>query len=277
MRSFALILTFISSLLIFTAALQGQDEPATQSATAEFKILTEVFLENSPAPVSTNETVFSNGLVFDLRFAASVTNPSEVSIYRPRQKSFVLLDYAKQQRAELDSLQLVRIVEGMKNEIATHEQLKTVFLDNFVGENDVENNQASINNNSLNYIAVGIRPESDLILTQYFQFLDQFTLFGATNPHAMPPFPRIRLNREIKKIGFVPTRIDLKMKPNAFRPAGMNAYSTHRIIPRLTESDRQRIGKIKQDWIAFKLVELPKYLQIDKIADAAAKPVSNIR
>ena len=266
MRPFVLFVAFICLFLHCPSLLHSQNASSKESVTAEFKVLTEVFTNQSASPVSNNETIFSNGLVFDLRFGSNLDKPVEVSIYQPRERSFVLLDYNKRHRVELDNLQLIRIVEGMKSELKAHDQLKRVFMDDFVEKNDVELRQTSIQNDFINYSAVGIRPKNDLTLTAYLQFLDQFTLIGATNPYATPPFPRIRLNREIKKIGFLPTRIDLKMQPNQFRPAGLDAYSTHRLISNLTDSDQQKIADVKRNWIAFKLVELADYRGLGKVA-----------
>lgn len=268
LRPFVLCLAAACFLLIPKLNLYSQAATSPESFAQEFKILTEVFTAQSTSPVSINETIFLKGLVYDFRYASNSHSPLEVSIYQPQKRSFVLLDYAKQQRLELDSLQLIRIVEGMKTDINSHDQMKPVFMDDFVAQNDIENYQVSVSNNFVTYSAVGQRPKNDSMLNGYFQFLDQFTLVGATNPHALPPFPRMQLNREIKKIGFIPTQINLEIKPNDFRPTGLTAHSTHRLVGSLDASDVKKTKTAHQDWLTFKRIELAEYRQIKKLANS---------
>ena len=240
--------------------------PGQENAGAEFKVLTRVYSHQSNQPISYNETIFSNDLVYDFQMSGDQSSILETCIYQTRDKQFVLLDYQRKIKLQLDELQLIRIFAGMKSEIESQPELKSIFMDDFSEKFDADKSQITVANPYITYTAKGARPQSDLTLNRYLQFLDQFTMACATIPHALPPFARIRLNQQISKVGLVPERISLNIKPNRIRPNGLIASTTHELVDSLTPADRDRIRLAKLNWTSFRAVELAEFRNIERIA-----------
>lgn len=259
------IIYFLAGGIVFIPNVYAQSPNTTPS----FKYTTNVFIGDAKTPSSTNHTVFKDGLIFDFRFSNESASDriEEVVIYEPRKRNFILLDYSKKVRLDMDSFQIIRIVDGMKSELERDERLQKLYLNGYTVENHVEDNFTSVKNDFIRYSARGKRPADETIIPTFIQYLEQFTRIRVSDPKSMPPFPRMMLNGEIKKIGFVPEEIRLQMLPNELNKTGFKANSSHHLEMSLDESDLERIRNAKRNWMNFRRIELAEYRKIE-VADS---------
>ncbi len=256
--------------LLYMAAITGvawtqdptaSEAPAKDTTSADFKISTSVYVPHSTTPVSENLTLFQGGLVYDIQFANR--KPTEFSIFNSRTNKFVLLDVRKQKRLELDKIQLLQYLSGMKQELEANETMAPLSKTDFQEHYDIDKQTLTIDNSILTYSAQGERPADDSVLPRYHDFLENFTMLSATKPRSFPPFARIYLNRAIKKYGFVPTTVSRTIKENAFSRSSGIATSSHRLAMSLTKNDLDWIQLAKKHWTQFPKVDLSEYLSIE--------------
>lgn len=226
----------------------------------EFRIESQVYDANSKLPVSQNVTLFSQGLVFDFRMSNDAQpKPLEIIVYNSRNRMLVLLDPARQIRLELADLSLLRIVDGVRRE--TMQDKRTSFLveNDFEEIADWSTKWVTLNSPQIVYRFKGEQPKDVSILPLYFEFLENFTRLGATDPTKIPPFPRMKLNQSIKRLGWIPSEVQITVSQNSLFREGFTAKSKHTLITQLSSKDRERIDLAKQYWQTFKNVKLDEY------------------
>jgi len=226
----------------------------------EFRIESQVYDANSKLPVSQNVTLFSQGLVFDFRMSNDAQpKPLEIIVYNSRNRMLVLLDPTRQIRLELADLSLLRIVDGVRRE--TMQDKRTSFLveNDFEEIADWSTKWVTLNSPQIVYRFKGEQPKDVSILPLYFEFLENFTRLGATDPTKIPPFPRMKLNQSIKRLGWIPSEVQITVSQNSLFREGFTAKSKHTLITQLSSKDRERIDLAKQYWQTFKNVKLDEY------------------
>lgn len=226
----------------------------------EFRIESQVYDANSKLPVSQNVTLFSQGVVFDFRMSNDAQpKPLEIIVYNSRNRMLVLLDPARQIRLELADLSLLRIVDGVRRE--TMQDKRTSFLveNDFEEIADWSTKWVTLNSPQIVYRFKGEQPKDVSILPLYFEFLENFTRLGATDPTKIPPFPRMKLNQSIKRLGWIPSEVQITVSQNSLFREGFTAKSKHTLITQLSSKDRERVDLAKQYWQTFKNVKLDEY------------------
>jgi hypothetical protein len=260
-------LPFAATILIAISFLNGSDRQlAAQAETpaAEFKIITEVFLDGSTTPVSINQTLFPGGLVFDFRLSTTGDTILESTVFDERNQRFVLLDPQREIRLQLDNLQLLRFVEGMKQELQNSEETAFLVFDDAEEEFQPDAHQVIVKNQYITYRASGYRPEDDRLLQNYYEFLAYYTRLSTTDPRRLPPFARMGLNRAMKKYGILPSEVGLELRESGHPMGSFTAVSKHRIVASLDDVDRQRIQETKENWMRFRPVGLAEYRELEQ-------------
>ena len=241
---------------------QPAGEESAKSAatpTPEFRIVSQTFVADQKQPVTRNLTLFSDGRVYDFQYRDQDESPSEIVILDTRLRRLILLDPARNVRLELADLQLLRILDIVRR--SAEEDERTRFLVDTQYEEDVDpdRRQVTLKSEQIRYQFTGQMPENDNVLTAYFEFLDNFTRLQASDPSKLPPFPRIRLNQSIRRVGWIPQRVDMRVGPNAIFREPFEAHTEHQLEERLTPEDRQRMVTARQHWAQFKAVNLATY------------------
>jgi hypothetical protein len=113
--------------------------------------------------------------------------------------------------------------------------------------------------NSTTYWMNGFVPAEPRILPAYFEFLDVFTKVQATDPRRIPPFARLRLNQSIRKLGWIPSRVEIKMSGKGFLKEPFAAHTKHQLALELSADDRVEIDFATKAWTHFPQVSLAKY------------------
>jgi hypothetical protein len=231
----------------------------------EFRIQSQVYTSESTLPVSHNLTLFSEKLICDFRMTEEVdAKPQESIVYDPRQRLFVLLDPQRKVRVEIPDIQLLKLVDGMRRETLQNDRAKFLINDTFEEDTEWSDGWVTLTSPNLTYRFKGEQPAEVSILPRYFDFLDSFTRLNASDPTKIPPFPRMRLNQTIKKLGWIPTEVQISTEPNGFFRQPINANSKHVLTSGLTTRDQELIADAKRQWVQFSAVDLAEYRGISK-------------
>ena len=249
--------TLLTLLLLFVPAsfLQAQESPA-------FRIETQIYLNDQSEPASENTTLFSDGLVFDYQSIGNQTH--EVAILEPARRRIVLLDHARQVKLQLDELQLIKMADSLRKQTESNKTASFLVTDVFEESVDIDLGTATLTSPMIRYTVVGKRPADILMLPLYNQFMTFFTRMKFSDPHAMPPFARLRLNETISKLGWIPSEVKVKIEKNALFKDGLQAVSKHTLNPTLSDKDQQTITKLKSNWLNYKSVSLDDYRGLGK-------------
>ncbi len=250
------ILVRLSLLLPLWVGLVGQKPIQGQ----EFRIDSQVYLEESTEPVSHNVTIYSPKLVCDFLMSnESEPQPVEIVVFDTRQKNMVLLDVQRQLRVEIPDLRLIKLVDGLRRETQQNENTKFLVADSYEEEANWSDGWVTLTSPIISYRVRGSQPKNVSILPLYFDFLDHVTRLNASDPTKIPPFPRMRLNRSIKRLGWIPSEVQISVRQNVLFRKSFEATSKHVLIDGLTSNDRKMIEDAKKYWMQYKAVELTEY------------------
>jgi len=226
----------------------------------EFKIETEMFTEDGKEPVFTNKTIFSEGLIFDFPLVAGNKAPEEVLVYDSNLKVISLLDLKRQMQLKLMDVQLKKMTDSVRQQMATNDRSRAMIEQTFEEKIDTEKGSLElIGSQNMTYRLNGKTPDSPKLLSAYFEFLDVFTRVQITDPKKLPPFARFRLNESIRRIGWIPDRVEVSVGESDFFPASFKARTEHKLTREVTERDRDEIALAKKNWRALPEVSLAKY------------------
>jgi len=230
----------------------------------EFKISSQIYTANSHLPVSENLTLFGDTLIFDFILSNDVNSQViEGVIYDSAKKQFVLLDYSRKVRAEVSDLQIIKLLDGLTKETLQNESSAFLLKDEFEEELDEQNSQITFSSPIITYQVTGHTPDNYVLLPKYYEFLDNFTKLTVTDPRKIPPFPRLKLNQALKRQNWLPAEVRVEISTNDFFREPRSAYSKHNLITGLSSKDREMIQTAKNNWVQFRLVDLPEYRQIN--------------
>ena len=254
----ATILLFVAFMI--ASMIPIYDISLSSVAAQEFRIESQVYDDSSQLPVSQNVTLFSQGLVFDFRMSDDVQpEPLEIVIFDSRQRRLVLIDPAREIRMELADLSLLRILDGVRRETVQDKRTSFLVENDFEESPDWSTGWVTLTSPEIVYRFKGEQPKDVSILPMYFAFLENFTRLVATDPTKIPPFPRMKLNQSLKRLGWIPSEVQITVNQNSLFREGFSAKSKHTLMTQLSSKDRQKITMAKQHWQTFKSVKLNEY------------------
>ena len=246
---------FIITLAWFVSSVSAQ----------EFSIETQVYSGQSTQPISHNITLFTPKLVCDTRMSNEAEpKPIEYVLFDPRQKLIVLLDTQREVLVELRDLELLNLMEGLRRETMQNEHTKFLTNDTFEEETDWSDGWVTLTSPNITYRFKGRQPEDVSFLPPYFDFLDHFTRLKASDPAMVPPFPRIRLNQSIKKLGWIPDEVQIEIRRNALFREPIEATTKHVLTSGLSSNDQEMIAQARKLWMQYEAVPLTEYRGIEK-------------
>ncbi len=254
-RILVLIVYILLSVMGLAQHLTGQ----------EFRIESQVYAGDSVRPISHNVTLFTPKLIFDLRLSEDAEQqPLEYVVFDTREKLLVLLDVEREVRVEIMDLELLKLLEGLRRETMQNNRTKFLTSDDFEEETDWSDGWVTLTSPSITYRFKGSQPEDVACLPPYFEFLDHFTRLNASDPTKIPPFPRMRLNQSIKKLGWIPDEVQIDIRQNGLFREPFKASSKHVLTHGLSASDHEIIEQAKKLWMQYRLVPLTEYRGIEQ-------------
>ena len=231
----------------------------------EFRLDSQVYSGDSSEPVSHNVTLFSPKLVCDYLMSNEVDpQPIEIVVFDTRQKLIVLLDPARKVRVEIPYLQTMKLTDALRRETLQNDRAKFLVNDEYEEDSDLVENWFTLSSPNIQYQIKGNRPKDETIIPAYLDFLDHFTRLSSTDPKRIPPFPRMRLNRTIKTLGWIPSEVKIKGYKNELFREAFTATSRHNVTSGLTATDRRMITDAKELWMQFSAVDLTEYRGLTK-------------
>lgn len=257
----------LNSLKLMGLAMLALTCASTNSVGQEFKIETAIYAGDTKLPVAQNVTLFQNDLIVDLK--TDFANPPNVlatKVYDSRQKKVALLDHKRSVRLDISDNRLLQMVDGLRRDISQKDDLQFLIKETFKESASVDAAKIVLTSPTIQYQAEGKRPADASYLKLHGEFLDIFTRLSASDPGGFPPFARLRLNESIKKMGWIPSSVEIQMSPNALVPKGLKMKSTHVLIEGLSKEDLARIDSAKKQWMNYNAVSLLKFHGIDRQA-----------
>ncbi len=235
----------------------------------EFRIESEVYSGDSTEPGSHNITLFSGGMIYDYQMSNEAdSQPVEIAVYDSRDQSFVLIDCERNMRLEVSHVELIKMLEGLRQQTLRDDQTSFLINEPFEENYDFASGIVTLDSASISYRFQGKQPDDVSILPVYFQFIDQFSQLNASDPHKLPPFPRLRLNQSIQKFGWIPDTIHVTLRPNPLFRSQVDLTSKHTLIPELSNADQLRIAETKTHWLGTKNVGIGEYREFETTTSA---------
>ena len=243
----------------------------------EFKIETAIYAGDSKLPVAQNVTLFQGDLVVDLKMdSATPPNIVDTKIYDSQQKLVTLLDHTRKIRLEISDNRLLQMVDGLRRDISQKKGLQFLVNETFTESQELQASRIRLTSPSIRYLVEGQRPADTNYLKIHGEFLDIFTRLNASDPGGFPPFARLKLNQSIKKMGWIPSLVEIEMEPNALVANGLKMKSTHVLIDGLSKDDNAKIESAKNQWLSYQAVNLLEFRGIEKTASTKAKAGATI-
>lgn len=249
-------------LLVAVAWLLSTDALVAQSP--EMRIESFVMAEKEKA--SENLTLFFDGRVYDFRLNPKSQEVEEIVIFDPRRQQAELFDIAKKTRTSVDQQTVVTFLASLKTDEQIRKRDPLLFDAKLAGEYDSTNQTLLLKDpesDRLTYKVTGAPPSNPNMLQLYYEFVDWYTRMNALHPGTMPPFARLQVNDEMRKLGIMAEKVERTYSsPQAFSRKH-SATSQHWISWNLTPKDHERIRNIDR-YVSFERVEVARYFGLIK-------------
>ena len=228
----------------------------------QFKIESQIYINGEDQPSSSNTTMFSDGLVFD--FQTKGTQSHEVTILQPKQHQVILLDRLRRMKLVLDDVQLIKMADALRRETSQDKRSGFLVNERFEEMLSLDNGAATLKSPTVAYSLRGSRPTNFKVFPIYSNFIESFTRMQVSDPHAFSPFPRMKLNETIRKLGWIPSEVKVTFKSNPLMKEGLTATSKHTFIEGLSSADLAKIADLKTEWLNFEAVDLYEFRHLKK-------------
>ena len=233
----------------------------------DFRIETELYVGDANKSSSRNVTVFSDSLVYDFLMSdTAASQPIQITVFDRTEKKFILIDMQQKVRLELERTQLIKLLEGLRTETMQNESVRFMADIQFKEEFDITSGVVEAKSDLIRYKLKGNHPTDSTILPAYHDFLDHYTMLGATDPQRFPPFARMKFNQVIKKYGWIPTEVTFSVGTNEVFQRAMKARTQHTLNMNLSDRDRERIQLAKRCRMSYKIVNMAEFRGIPNLA-----------
>ncbi len=225
--------------------------------TADFRVVTNVYAENVQRPVSSNTTIFRDGRAFDF-----VEGRSEVTVYDPQLRRFLLVDTARKLKTEISTNQLFVygswIVESIERQ---NDALLAFAAEPRFRISTGPRGELRFTSAEMEYQVSGHTAPQPEIAAAYRDFSDWYArLNSLLQPGALPPFPRLAVNERVAREGWIPHEVRLRLASHArFGDKEMTLRAEHQTDYRLEKSDVRRTDSVLQQIQAFRAVTIDEF------------------
>ena len=174
---------------------------ATTVAAQEFRVETDVFVGNETEPVAQHLTLFTGNLVYDF----ALRRGDEVTMLDTQRGRVVLMDLGKKIQTEISTQTLLEFTAEIRR-IALTKKNGVVSLE-FTSKYNVDAKTVELTSDHVTYSATAIEAQQPEAVHRYREFADWYARLNAVRPGNMPPFGRLRLNRELANQDWLPQSI----------------------------------------------------------------------
>ena len=243
---------------------------AVPCVSQEFRIETDIYVDQNQKPISENLTLFNDEAVFDFQLAKKSETPVEVIVYTFSDKKFVLLDPSRKIKYVADQEKLEHFVQSMRNDKEFRERLPFLFEPKFEEKYDGKGSWLTLKAKNIQYRCKGESHSDKKAMARYFEFIDQYAILNVTDPKKLPPFARLELNESIKANSLMPKTVEMELTlPGQNTSRKIQAKSKHFVIWKLSKTDQSRIENAKKMLEEFRETGIEEYRQLKKTTTAS--------
>jgi hypothetical protein len=244
------------ALALTWAATWTGDLPAQ-----DFRVDTDVFLEDDEETFSEHLTLFYGTVVYDF----AVKGPEEITILNLKDGKISLLDVKRRKRADLTTTELLDFSAKIKD-IGTNNQAEDLVAPKFEVTFDEGQNSLELASHKITYRATGIKPANATVATRYREFTDWYARLNSMRPPNPPHFGRLELNRQLADRGLLPQDIERTVVLGGLFRKPQKARSHHVVGTVISGTDRRRIDEAGGYLVGFTKVTLANYMQVETVA-----------
>jgi hypothetical protein len=231
------------------------------TAGQEFRVETEIFLDEQKEPVVETLTIFTRGIVYDfLR-----TGVEEITLFDRDRQRLVLMDSKREVKAVLPMDGITSFVAEMKVHLSDERHQHFLSESAEIGEDD--EGWLTVSNERIVYRAKGVSPAEQAMALEYQDFADWYARLNAMRPGNLPPFLRLQLNAEVAKRGLIPKTVERTVADNRLLSNKKQVVrSQHLANWRLSHTDRKLIDRASTHLATFREVSFLDYIQMPAVA-----------
>lgn len=254
----------VTHLVLGTALISGW-YGATPGIAEEFRIETDVFVDDEKEPRVETLTIFDNGVVYDFL----LTDVEEITLFDRERNRLVLMDTKRKVKTVLSMAAMTAFTAQLKAQLNPQQRK---FLLNEAGDaTKDEEGWLVLANERVVYRAECIKPKIASAVMEYQQFADWYARLNAMRGN-LPPFLRIHLNSEIAKTGCIPKTIERTIFDKTFMKEKKQVVrSQHLANWRLCNTDRKWIDRAGTNLATFPEVTFGEYIQLPMAAGDSKK------
>lgn len=228
----------------------------SDSAQAQFRVETDIFLEDVGKPVSQTVTRFFEGVAYD----ESRDKGQDITMVDPKRDRIIRFNEAKEIMTVVNISQLTELLRLAK--VQAKGGNLAVFLQG-AEKVDVSDTEITVGDDPLVYKTTLQKHEDSEIATTaaavYRQFADATKLLNAFSGRGDPPFARLVLNEHVQKANALPKQIYLTSnrggKDNKLK-------CVVHVDWMLSKRDRSRITEIQEMISDYTQVDAAKYNEL---------------
>lgn len=246
----------IAAVLCISVVVQAQGIKASP-----FRIDTDIYLDNTKAPIKRTLTLFSDGVYYDFEEAEK----GQITVIDPARNRIILLNRERQVKTVLDTTQIQRMVTSAR--VQADAKIANVATSRFENQSDGQD-IAIVQNDFMNYRATTQRPAQPDMAQQYAEFADWSARLNAIFPPKLPPYLRLDLNRLVAEKQLLPTEIHRITRQN-----GRQLELSCQLNPvwQLSQDDLARIARCGTMLADFKEIPASEYWNPSEVVKASAE------
>jgi hypothetical protein len=233
------------------------------TAAQDFRVETEVYLDQAREPAYESLTLFTGDVIYDYLLAPDEESTTfdirETTMFDIRRGKLVLLDPRRQVKTSLTTEQLAEFSAAIKQR-GTAQGPPDLFQPVFETSFDAEQNRLTLASDRLTYSAKAVPARHESGAHRYRQFADWYARLNAIRPGNVPPFGRLELNQALAERGLIPQEIERTVVVD--RPVADKtryAKSKHTVTWLISGTDQGRIDQTGHDLAKFQEVAPSEY------------------
>lgn len=231
-------------------------------AAQDFRVDSELFLDQDKKPALEMLTVFSSGKVYDFR----LTDPPETTVFDPVRGQFTLLDETRRVKASVTTQELLDFSLALESHAAQQRDKLFAFCaapkfeasESEVADGSLPTIELRLAAKPLTYVARGQKVDKPEAVKAYRQFTDWCARINATRPGNLPPGARLALNQALAERELLPLEITRTSYSGALGRK-LELKSQHRVNWTLSGEDQKKIERASDMMATFTEVSYNDY------------------
>jgi hypothetical protein len=240
----------------FSARLEAQSMKPSP-----FRVDTDIYYDNTKAPIKRTLTLFSDGVFYDFE----ESDNGLVTVIDPGRNRIILLNRQRQVKTVLDTKQIQLMVSSAR--VQADAKIATVSK-SLIEKAASGIDEAIVQNDFMEYRASLQQPPLLDMSQQYAEFADWSARLNAIYAPKLPPYLRLELNQLIASQHAIPNAIK-----RTTRERGQQMELTCRLIPvwRLSQDDLTKIARCGSMLAQFNEVTADEYWSAKPIQKASVE------